>query len=97
MGDWRGGAGIAAIIEMVTATRLDCAVSSAGPMRLALAHAIHHAEHRTVFQRLIEQPLMMHVLADLALEVEGATALAFAWRAASTRRARIRARRHGGG
>ncbi len=72
------GRGIAAIIEMVTATRLDCAVSSAGLMRLALAHAIHHAEHRTVFQRrLIEQPLMMHVLADLALEVEGATALAF--------------------
>ena len=56
---------------------------------VALAHAIHHAEHRTVFQRrLIEQPLMMHVLADLALEVEGATALAFRLRAASTRRAR---------
>jgi putative acyl-CoA dehydrogenase len=72
------GRGIASIIEMVTATRLDCAVSSAGLMRLALAHAIHHAEHRSVFQRrLIDQPLMMQVLADLALEVEGATALAF--------------------
>ena len=72
------GRGIASIIEMVTATRLDCAVSSAGLMRLALAHAIHHAEHRSVFQRrLIDQPLMMQVLADLALEVEAATALAF--------------------
>ena len=72
------GRGIASIIEMVTATRLDCAVSSAGLMRLALAHAVHHAEHRSVFQRrLVDQPLMMQVLADLALEVEAATALAF--------------------
>jgi putative acyl-CoA dehydrogenase len=71
------GRGIAAIIEMVTATRLDCAVSSAGLMRLALAHAIHHAEHRSVFQRrLVDQPLMVQVLADLALDVEAATALA---------------------
>jgi putative acyl-CoA dehydrogenase len=47
-------------------------------MRLALAHAIHHAEHRTVFEKkLVDQPLMVQVLADLALDVEGATALAF--------------------
>jgi putative acyl-CoA dehydrogenase len=72
------GKGVATIIEMVTHTRLDCAVASAGLMRLALANAIHHAEHRTVFQKkLIDQPLMMQVLADLALDVEGATALAF--------------------
>ncbi len=72
------GRGVSAIIEMVTYTRLDCAVSSAGLMRLALAMAIHHAQHRTVFGRpLIEQPLMAHVLADLALDVEAATALVF--------------------
>ncbi len=72
------GRGVPAIIEMVTATRLDCAVASAGLMRLAVAHAIHHAEHRSVFQRrLIDQPLMRQVLADLVLDVEAATALAF--------------------
>ena len=72
------GRGVATIIEMVTHTRLDCAVSSAGLMRFGLANAIHHAEHRTVFQKkLVDQPLMQQVLADLALEVEAATALAF--------------------
>ena len=72
------GRGVATIIEMVTHTRLDCAIASSGLMRLALANAIHHAEHRTVFQKkLIDQPLMGQVLADLALEVEAATALSF--------------------
>lgn len=72
------GRGVAAIIEMVTYTRLDCAVSSAGLMRLALAWAIHHATHRKVFGKLLaEQPVMQQVLADLALDVEAATALSF--------------------
>jgi putative acyl-CoA dehydrogenase len=72
------GRGVATIIEMVTYTRLDCAVASAGLMRFALANAIHHAEHRSVFdKKLIEQPLMQQVLADMALDVEAATALAF--------------------
>jgi putative acyl-CoA dehydrogenase len=72
------GRGIAAILEMVTLTRLDCAVASAGLMRLALANAIHHCRHRSVFQkRLVDQPLMQQVLADLSLSVEAATALAF--------------------
>jgi putative acyl-CoA dehydrogenase len=63
---------------MVTGTRLDCAVASAGLMRLMLASAIHHCRHRTVFQRkLVDQPLMSQVLADLALDAEAATALAF--------------------
>jgi putative acyl-CoA dehydrogenase len=71
------GRGVANIIEMVTGTRLDCAVASAGLMRLVLANAIHHCRHRTVFQRkLIDQPLMSQVLADLALDAEAATALA---------------------
>jgi putative acyl-CoA dehydrogenase len=72
------GRGVPNIIEMVTGTRLDCAVASAGLMRLMLANAIHHCRHRTVFQRkLVDQPLMSEVLADLALDVEAATALAF--------------------
>ena len=72
------GRGVPTIIEMVTCTRLDCAVGSAGLMRLALANAIHHCRHRTVFQRhLVDQPLMAQVLADLALDVEAATALSF--------------------
>ena len=72
------GRGVPAIIEMVTGTRLDCAIGSAGLMRLVLANAIHHCRHRTVFQRkLVDQPLMQQVLADLALDVEAATALSF--------------------
>jgi putative acyl-CoA dehydrogenase len=70
------GKGIATILQMVQLTRLDCAVASAGLMRMALAQAIHHASHRMVFQRrLIEQPMMRNVLADMAIEVEAATAL----------------------
>jgi putative acyl-CoA dehydrogenase len=46
-------------------------------MRRAVAHAIHHARHRRAFGRpLAAQPLMMNVLADLALEAEAATVLA---------------------
>jgi len=71
------GRGVRTIIDMVHHTRLDCVASSAGLMRQALAQAAHHARHRSVFGRsLIEQPLMQSVLADLALEVEGAVALA---------------------
>jgi putative acyl-CoA dehydrogenase len=67
------GRGIPTIISMVTYTRLDCAVSSAGLMRASLSHAMYHCEHRTVFQRkLIDQPLMRQVLADMALDQEAA-------------------------
>ncbi len=72
------GRGIATIIDMVTLTRLDCAVSSAALARFALAVALNHCRQRVVFGRpLIEQPLMRQVLAELALEVEAATALVF--------------------
>ncbi|MFE3991837.1 acyl-CoA dehydrogenase family protein [Streptomyces goshikiensis] len=70
------GRGVKTIIEMVAATRLDCATGSAAQMRQALTQAVHHAEHRSAFgARLIEQPLMRNVLADLALESEAATVL----------------------
>src|SRR4029077_13794269 len=70
------GRGVRTIIEMVQLTRVDCVISSAGMMRMALAQALHHARHRTVFQKkLDDQPMMRALLADMALEVEGATAL----------------------
>jgi putative acyl-CoA dehydrogenase len=70
------GRGIPTIIEMGNYTRLDCCIGSSGLMRQAVAQAIHHARHRTAFQKkLIDQPLMTNVLADLALESEGATVL----------------------
>ena len=72
------GRGIATILEMVGLTRLDCAIASAALMRQALVHALHHCRHRQVFGHgLLAQPLMRTVLADLALEVEAATVLAF--------------------
>jgi putative acyl-CoA dehydrogenase len=69
------GRGVRTIIEMVQLTRLDCAIASAGQMRMGFAQAAHHARYRTVFQRkLIDQPMMRSVLADLALELEGMVA-----------------------
>ncbi len=70
------GRGIPTIIEMAGYTRLDCAIGSSALMRQAVAQAVHHARHRTAFQKkLIDQPLMQNVLADLALESEAATVL----------------------
>ena len=72
------GRGIPIIIEMSTYTRLDCAIGSSGLMRQAVAQAVHHARHRVAFQKkLVDQPLMTNVLADLVLETEAAIALSF--------------------
>ena len=55
-------------------------------MRAALVQAIHHARHRSAFgARLVDQPLMQNVLADLALEVEAATTLGLRLAPPSTR------------
>jgi len=70
------GKGIRTIIQMVQLTRQDCAIASAGLMRSGLAHALHHARHRSVFQKhLADQPLMQAVLSDRALHVEASVAL----------------------
>jgi putative acyl-CoA dehydrogenase len=70
------GKGIRTIIQMVQLTRQDCAIASAGLMRSGLAHALHHARHRSVFQKhLADQPLMQAVLSDMALHVEATVAL----------------------
>jgi len=72
------GRGVRTAIEMAHLTRLDFAVGSAGLMRHALMQALNHARHRRAFQRaLLDQPVMAAVLADLALESEANTALAF--------------------
>ncbi|HEV2826340.1 MAG TPA: isovaleryl-CoA dehydrogenase [Pyrinomonadaceae bacterium] len=71
------GRGVANIIEMVRHTRLDCSLGSAATMRRAVAEVLHHAHYRYAFgDRLINQPLMKNVLADLCLEYEAAVALA---------------------
>jgi putative acyl-CoA dehydrogenase len=70
------GAGVRTILQMVQLTRIDCAIASAGIMRMAFAQAIHHCRYRKVFQKdLLEQPMMRAVLADMALDLEGAVAL----------------------
>jgi putative acyl-CoA dehydrogenase len=72
------GRGIATLIEMAHHTRFDITVGIAGMMRAALHQAIHHARHRSAFGKMLTaQPLMANVLADLALESEAATLLAF--------------------
>jgi putative acyl-CoA dehydrogenase len=70
------GHGVRTIIEMVSHTRLDCALISTALMRVGLAHAVHHTRHRAAFgKRLVEHELMQNVLAHLAVESEAATAL----------------------
>ena len=70
------GRGIATLVEMANITRLDCAIASAALMRQALCQAIHYCMNRIAFGKpLAQQPLMMSVLADLALESEAALLL----------------------
>jgi putative acyl-CoA dehydrogenase len=70
------GAGVRTIMEMVRHTRLDTALAPAGMMRQATVRALHHAAHRTAFQRLLsQQPLMRNVLADMAVECEAGTTM----------------------
>jgi len=71
------GRGVAQILEMGTMTRMDCALGTSGLMRQALSIALDHTAQRQAFgKRLIDQPSMRNVLADLALESEAATGLA---------------------
>ncbi|MHB8642233.1 MAG: acyl-CoA dehydrogenase family protein [Gaiellaceae bacterium] len=71
------GRGVRTIIEMVVHTRLDCVFGSTALMRRAVAEATHHAAYRSAFgRRLIDQPLMLNVLADLCVDSEAATVLA---------------------
>jgi len=68
------GRGVATIIEMVNHTRLDCVIGGAAGMRAAVVQALHHTAHRIAFgKKLVDQPLMRNVLADLCVESEAAT------------------------
>ena len=70
------GRGVATILKMVTMTRFDCMIGSSSGMRQAVAQALHHCNYRFAFgKRLVEQPLMQNVLADLVIEHEAALAL----------------------
>lgn len=70
------GAGVKTILEMVNMTRLDCVIGSSTGMRMATVLAVHHARHRTVFgAKLIDQPAMGNVLADLVIESDAATTM----------------------
>ena len=70
------GRGVRTIIEMVHLTRLDCAISSAGhDAHGARAGAAPRAPSHGVPAKLADQPMMRTLLADMALEVEGAIAL----------------------
>jgi putative acyl-CoA dehydrogenase len=70
------GRGVPQILEMGTLTRLDCALGTSGLMRQSLSIALNHTLQREAFgKRLIDQPLMRNVLADLAIESEAACAL----------------------
>ncbi|HXW46523.1 MAG TPA: acyl-CoA dehydrogenase family protein [Streptosporangiaceae bacterium] len=83
------GRGIATILEMVSATRLDCVLGSAAGIRQACVTAGHHARHRSAFgARLIDQPVMTEVIADLTLESEAATTLAMRLAGAADRASR---------
>ena len=71
------GRGVPTILEMVTMTRLDCVLGSAGQMRAALSQATFYASRRYAFGRpLAEHPAMTAVLADLAVESWAATVTA---------------------
>lgn len=70
------GRGVATIIEMVNHTRLDCIIGAAALLRQSTLQAIQHCKYRSAFGKfLIDQPLMMNVLADLSIESEAATRL----------------------
>jgi putative acyl-CoA dehydrogenase len=82
------GRGVRTIIEMVAMTRFDCMVGSSAGQRAALSQALHHCSIRSAFGRVLnQQPLMRNVLADLALESEGALALTMRVARALDRRA----------
>jgi putative acyl-CoA dehydrogenase len=82
------GRGVRTILDMVNATRLDCVLSAATGLRLGVIHAAHHARYRAAFgKRLIDQPLMANVLADLAIESEAATTVGMRLAAAADRAA----------
>jgi putative acyl-CoA dehydrogenase len=72
------GHGIREILSHAHLTRLDFAVGSAGLMRQALTLALNHTQSRKGFGlALADQPMMTNILADLAIDSEASTLMAF--------------------
>src|SRR5258705_5073154 len=66
------------MLDRVHHTRVDCAIAAAAYMRSAVAQALWHSAHRAAFGKLlVDHALMRQVLADLAVESEAATVMAF--------------------
>jgi putative acyl-CoA dehydrogenase len=83
------GRGVRTIINMVSATRLDCVLGSAAAIRQATVIAASYAGLRQAFgSPLIDHPAMTGVIADLTLESEAATTLAIRLAGAADRAAR---------
>jgi putative acyl-CoA dehydrogenase len=83
------GRGVPTIINMVSATRLDCVLGSSAAIRQATVLAANYASQRTSFgARLVDHPAMTAVVADLTLESEAATTLALRLAGAADRAAR---------
>jgi putative acyl-CoA dehydrogenase len=71
------GKGIREILSHAHLTRLDFAVGSAGLMRQSLTLALRHTTTRGAFgSSIADRPMMVNVLADMAVEVEAATLMA---------------------
>ncbi|WP_422086233.1 acyl-CoA dehydrogenase family protein [Variovorax sp.] len=71
------GKGIREILSHAHLTRLDFAVGSAGLMRQCLTLALRHTTTRGAFgSSIADRPMMVNVLADMAVEVEAATLMA---------------------
>jgi putative acyl-CoA dehydrogenase len=82
--------GLALLMEMASTTRLDNVLGSAALLRQGLSEAVHHARRRRAFgRRLVDQPLMISVLADLALESAAATCLSLDLAALAEERSRV--------
>ena len=83
------GRGVPTIINMVSATRLDCVLGSAAAIRQATVVATSYAGLRQSFGApLIDHPAMTGVIADLTVESEAATTLAIRLAGAADRAAR---------
>jgi putative acyl-CoA dehydrogenase len=83
------GRGVPTIINMVSATRLDCVLGSSAAIRQATVIAANYASQRTSFgAQLIDHPAMTSVIADLTLESEAATTIALRLAGAADRAAR---------
>ena len=83
------GRGVPTIINMVSATRLDCVLGSAAAIRQSAVIAASYARLRQAFGvPLIDHPAMTGVIADLTVESEAATTLAIRLAGAADRAAR---------